>query len=800
MPVRCRWFNDDGRPVEAGCRKGAACVFIHPDNPAWATASKPYSGGGRGRGRGFAPPPASTGAPGGLPPPTGITPFGYKRDSLGFSLGPGGSSFGSADGGSSSSGAGGRGTTSSTTPTHPRKPSWDTAGSRAAGSGSGGWGGSARTESAMKSNDGGWGKAGAPAWGETTADSGWGESNGANTSSNVNNTNSAWATPSSSNADSNTNANATTGAGWGEQANSTRWGEQTLGWGDPSDTSASKTKDAAAKKFNDVPMKSPEMDASPAHTGASSGWAEPPAPAWPVAPPPDTGNAASSNKGDRTMVPPRQTPTPTNDRWGGADWPPMRDSPVGMDPSASPATSIQSGRGRDVSLPRGKGKDPASSGPSPFDSLLVIPENPPLPPSAMSSQDPRPDNSATKSSSASSSTYVPRDIILHEAWQSYVKHIVHAVNAEQGVREAEQEIARCLAMQQTRVYTKAELGEAATEKIDKAHRDAAERLYEAKWRRRQEIRALIQYAECGPSPHGDAQAEYKKALEESRAWLDEIQPQIHAASESLKQHAEPGLTAASDADIPAPSSTAKGIMAAMEERIGKVEQRADDLEEYLSQLRDSTSKLVDEEFKRQSAERMEVDVGEVVGAPAQPKDEIVTEMRDKLAAMQQKLQTIRAQCDLLRARDAESRAHQFRLSAEHELLKKERQDDNNARDQALANLAERVLRLREDVQQLVSQAPPAPPSIEDINRAVAGQALQMLRADVTEALEALHGGVQNALAAQEADICKQVAMDMQSPLLFLLEFEKSMNDGLFEPDPPPPPPPLADAGAVVPRR
>ncbi|KAJ3567339.1 hypothetical protein NP233_g6434 [Leucocoprinus birnbaumii] len=42
-PVRCKFFDDDGNPVDGGCRFGGRCRYIHPDHIIWKD-TKPYGG------------------------------------------------------------------------------------------------------------------------------------------------------------------------------------------------------------------------------------------------------------------------------------------------------------------------------------------------------------------------------------------------------------------------------------------------------------------------------------------------------------------------------------------------------------------------------------------------------------------------------------------------------------------------------------------------------------------------------------------------------------------------------------
>ncbi|EMD38328.1 hypothetical protein CERSUDRAFT_113484 [Gelatoporia subvermispora B] len=759
MAIRCKWYNDDGQPSNGGCNRGTSCTFVHPDSPLWASAMK-SSGRPMGRGRGFmAPPPASTGAPGGLPPPTGITPFG-KRSTSGS--GSGGSSFGSNTWGSPSTSTSAFASSANAVPTGTRRQASDSAWGNASGgagssrSGGSGWG-DTQAESApapaVSGGDDAWGagvSSSTAAWGESGA-SGWGDADDSND---------GWAQASGADAGAaSTSAKTSTDAvGWGDQTTST-------GWGDP----------------DDKPATPPQVDSGAANAGNNGGWGEPePArrPSRMALPPIDTSPAPVNKRDD----PPRQTPT---GGWDGG-WQ-AHESPVGREPPVSPSNSVQSGRGRETSLPRGKARDNTRTGPSPFDSLLAMSEALPGPSAMAQAEGQRTEDTVDVSGPSNSlKTYVPRDIILHEAWITYMKHIAHAVNAEQGVREAEEEAARCRALQQSKVYTQAELSETALARLDKARVDAETRLANAQSRRRQEIHALAQYADGGPSPQGDLRAEYRQAMEDTKAWLAEIRPQVEAAREAVKERSTGAPGSTSD-DATAKNDPNERTVRELRERMGKADERTDDLEEYLAQLRDSTRRLVDEEFKRQNAERMDVDEGEL--APHAPStDERVESMRAQLAAMQEKLQTVQQQCDVLRAHDAEARARRLQQSAEIELLKKERLDDIAARDQALANATTRFEQVSREVHDLISSAPPAPPSLDDIHRAVAGRALDMMRGTVTQALDQLYVGVQNALREQEEEICGRVALDLQAPLLFIQAFEQRMDqDGvvdLFEPDPP----------------
>ncbi|OSD08646.1 hypothetical protein PYCCODRAFT_41598 [Trametes coccinea BRFM310] len=65
---RCKFYDDDGRPVGRGCLKGSECRFVHPGDPRWDNAPKPKTsfgprGGGpsRGGGRGGGDPPQRDG-------------------------------------------------------------------------------------------------------------------------------------------------------------------------------------------------------------------------------------------------------------------------------------------------------------------------------------------------------------------------------------------------------------------------------------------------------------------------------------------------------------------------------------------------------------------------------------------------------------------------------------------------------------------------------------------------------------------------------------------------------------------
>ncbi|KAF8967279.1 hypothetical protein BDZ97DRAFT_544160 [Flammula alnicola] len=39
--IRCFHFDDDGRPIDGGCRRGVTCLFVHPSDDAWETATLP---------------------------------------------------------------------------------------------------------------------------------------------------------------------------------------------------------------------------------------------------------------------------------------------------------------------------------------------------------------------------------------------------------------------------------------------------------------------------------------------------------------------------------------------------------------------------------------------------------------------------------------------------------------------------------------------------------------------------------------------------------------------------------------
>ncbi|KAJ7070730.1 hypothetical protein C8F01DRAFT_1107529 [Mycena amicta] len=55
-PVRCQWYDDDGKPIQNECHSGENCNWVHPDKPDWKIAIRQRKivprGRGRGRGRG----------------------------------------------------------------------------------------------------------------------------------------------------------------------------------------------------------------------------------------------------------------------------------------------------------------------------------------------------------------------------------------------------------------------------------------------------------------------------------------------------------------------------------------------------------------------------------------------------------------------------------------------------------------------------------------------------------------------------------------------------------------------------
>ncbi|KAG2157118.1 hypothetical protein DEU56DRAFT_5028 [Suillus clintonianus] len=50
--TRCRFFDENGNPLDGGCYRGGQCNFVHPDSPAWETAQVRSFTRGRGMGRG----------------------------------------------------------------------------------------------------------------------------------------------------------------------------------------------------------------------------------------------------------------------------------------------------------------------------------------------------------------------------------------------------------------------------------------------------------------------------------------------------------------------------------------------------------------------------------------------------------------------------------------------------------------------------------------------------------------------------------------------------------------------------
>ncbi|EIW85178.1 hypothetical protein CONPUDRAFT_162434 [Coniophora puteana RWD-64-598 SS2] len=276
--VRCRNFDEEGRPVGNGCPHGATCGFVHPENPAWSTSVK-SNRGSRGRGRGL------PGGPGrDIPGRSADTGWAARRRTSG-----------DAFGGASPAGRGGGGGgwesphPAASKPSETSEPStsgwgassqsggvaasdpWGSAPATSAWGSSSGWGSSSTDKDKNTANDSGWGSS-SGGWG----DSGWGSTD-----------------------TSNKNAASTKGK---EKESSSAWSS---GWGSTTTPSTG----GAGSSWGAEPLSAASTWSSSASTMAPS--ASPASTVPPSSAPPVSGDWSTSNvpNAASTIADPRRRPS-----------------------------------------------------------------------------------------------------------------------------------------------------------------------------------------------------------------------------------------------------------------------------------------------------------------------------------------------------------------------------------------------------------------------------------------------------------------------------------------------------------
>ncbi|KAI9057871.1 hypothetical protein FKP32DRAFT_1597829 [Trametes sanguinea] len=788
--VRCKFYDDDGRPVGKGCLK-SDCRFVHPSDPGWRDAPKTHTplrpgGSFRGRGRG-----------GGDP---------AQRDG-------GWSQRGRASGG------GGRG-------------GWaqDASGSNAGqSSASSGWGSSSFGGSGWSANDdsskahgsatksGGWDAPPAAPVASASAAPVWGPPDD------------TWGAPVSSTSASND-------LNWGD------WGDPTAGQ-QPSTAATDTDKKAAeseqSSKAKDAPtVPTPTWSMDTPRSPHPSPQVERPNPV--VAPSTDPRKRASGALGGRVARPSASTTVTAAPATASASEnasaialaKDVQEEEMRMLSWGVPAPTAEAG-------PSGSG---TSSKPNPFafpsytraEKMDVVQE--PLSTDAVreiNMAEGVGEASMAGSNAPSRATspvhqvapvpVVDKSSAMFHQWENYVRNLAKAVALKIDLYSLEETRQKQRSLQHTPQYLSASMV-AVHAQIEKTRAE-----HDAKLRRTQKkfdelMERLARFPTSGPStvlePGTSPELESVRSyVAQTNAWLDTVKLAVQQYEESARAEAE----ARREAEQRAKAEAEERAAAAEEarKRVAAVTTRADDLDEKMTDLEFEFDELrvvpldVDKVVSKllvQVAEELNLTVhlpprsqrqpeeGELPPTPPPPvKTE--KELAEECERLERGLVECRALLDglLKQVEDQKARNvpkdlvyHQLavdntKMELRLQEVSRKQQDDLKIVESNGAELAQ----LRVLLQQVKDREPPPQPpapSPEEIFEQILPIIRPELRKSMLEAVDGLRRGVDEALRKQEEDVCAQVFTACQ-PAIRVIKAMKNISDR--QPDllmPPPPPP------------